>query len=374
MPTITVYEQTTRVYWLDAHAGRPIRRTTTSVRAYFEPAADRLVDEPRTVLDDRIGPDGRMHKYVPVEAVVRTHQTGGEVPIRIKIPVDARYTPRDGAVSAAVEWARSPLRWGPLVKDHTVRPYPNLRLDAGDCLKVAREGTRAEAGDTFTIVEAGDVRCPELGRVDEPRPVVDLPVGSASAGGGDDPGRGPDVPRGLGSPAGGDRPEEPRGDGDARAGATADRDDDPSVRGPVADEGLDRRAGVRGGVDGPGPLTPDGSLRLTFARPGLRVIAPEDAEIAGGREAPSLVLSGPRKPSERGPARMVVAWALLPEMARLGWYGLRWEPLDVEADPTPEPSSHVDPYTAERLGGGGKSKPSRKREPAAVATGQGMLF
>lgn len=90
------------------------------------------------------------------------------------------------------------------------------------------------------------------------------------------------------------------------------------------------------------------------------MIPPPGAEPIGGTDAPTLLVAGPRLPGEGGPARMAVAWDLLPEMARLGWYGLRWEPAAV--------STAIDPYTADRMGG----KPTRRAKAEPV--GQGMLF
>lgn len=142
MPIISVYEQTWK--GVNERLGRVVvRRRACS----FSPLEDWTEPEPIEI-PEVIDPNR-----------LRWYARGGMEPIPIRLPMDARFEPRNPPSTGVVRWPRSPL----VSRQH---PGGIEWLDAANVLYVARRELRAANGDTFTV------EVPDCHEVEEQGPAL----------------------------------------------------------------------------------------------------------------------------------------------------------------------------------------------------------
>jgi hypothetical protein len=292
MPVIEVFEQSIEVWNL-----RLERCVSESRRASFYPIED----------------TSRLWKSEgwPMHTLGR----GGTVPIRVRIPLDAVPDRRPETGYATLRWKRNPIVCNLGKRDI---------LNAGDVLKVARLGLKADNGDTFSI-EVSDSEN-EVARDD----LRVCPDGGGDALGAD--GR----PLAVGQDRREAGPVEALPPGDVHNPG----DGDHRGRGPL--QGAEDAGSPAGR-----PAQPAGGLRLIFDD--LVVVAPLGSELLGDEENRTL------KIGTDGQA-LWISWGCLPGLAKLGKYRLK-----AEVVPKPVPESNP-PGELECVE---PPKPHRKRAQAA---------
>lgn len=152
MPTVIVYEQVIRRWNLNSR-----ECVSKSRRVSFAPIADERyeVDGFEHVSDGRPFPFCRdfpslADVMIPGRLIRRecrygVDATGGEKPIHVRLPVDARILEQHPPAPTRIVWGRSPL---------SCKLGPITSLAAADVLRIAREGLAADNGDTFTIIDS----------------------------------------------------------------------------------------------------------------------------------------------------------------------------------------------------------------------------